>query len=138
MSRTRVQWRIEPPPKCFTTDEWQEWWAARAGAYSPCQDCTPQYRQQMRDALRCERPEVIFVLHPATGETEGIVAEDPRYARLLMGLSISRAAITGRAIEMTETWAALLRHVQGRAHAETKHAIDVWLKRWKRANGDKG
>ena len=67
-----------------------------------------------------------------------IVAEDPRYARLLMGLSISRAAITGRAIEMTETWAALLRHVQGRAHAETKHAIDVWIRRWRKAGGDKG
>lgn len=133
-----MQWTVDKPPKCFTADEWREWMQCRADARSPCQDCTPEYRAQMRDALRCERPEVIFVLHPATSETEGIVADDPRYARLLMGLSISRAVIVGRGIEMTETWASLLCYVRKRAQADTRRAIDVWLKRWRKASGDKG
>ena len=82
----------------------------------------------LRDG-RCERPEVIFTVSRETREIEGIVADDPRYARLLMGLALTNADVIGRQIERTDEWARLLRIIRERAHARTKKAIDIWLRR---------
>jgi len=83
----------------------------------------------MLQAGRCERPEVVFVIGRQTREVEGIVADDPRYARLLLGLALTNADVIGRHIEQTEEWARLLRIMRDRAHATTKRAIDMWLKK---------
>lgn len=81
---------------------------------------------------RCERPEVIFVIGRESREVEGIVADDPRYARLLMGMALTGLDVIGRKIEQTEEWARLLRIVRDRAHETTRRAIDMWLRKGKR------
>ena len=127
--RARLHWPADRPPKCFTPQAWREWLLTREGAHAPCTDCTPCHRRQMLQAGRCERPEVVFVIGRQTREVEGIVADDPRYARLLMGLALTNADVIGRQIERTEEWERLLRIIRERAHARTKKAIDIWLRR---------
>ena len=127
--RARLHWPADRPPKCFTPQAWREWLQTREGAHAPCADCTPCHRARMMQAGRCERPEVVFVIGRQTREVEGIVADDPRYARLLMGLALTNADVIGRQIERTEEWARLLRIIRERAHARTKKAIDIWLRR---------
>lgn len=136
MSRARPQWSAHQKPRCFASiEEWQEWFAVRAGSFGPCQDCTPEYRCQMLSANKCERPEVVFARDTETGEVEGIVAEDPRYARLLMGLPMGRhLQVVGRTVEPTEAWRKLLAFIKGRAHRDTQRAIWIWLKRAERAD----
>jgi hypothetical protein len=91
----------------------------------------PQYRRQMCNALRCERPEVVFVLHQETLEYEGVTAEDPRYARILMGMAPGkRCKVVGDGIAFTPNWARLLELVMPRAHRAVQRAIRIWLKRF--------
>ena len=122
-------------PRCFdTTEDWREWCAFRGRPKSPCVDCTPSYRNKMRDKLRCERPEVIFTVDDETGEFEGISADEAKFARILMGLSLgSHAQIVGRTVEDTPAWEKLLSHIRRRAHKDVRHAIDIWLRRYERA-----
>lgn len=87
----------------------------------------------MLQAGRCERPEVVFVIGRESREVEGIVADDPRYARLLMGFALTNADVIGRHIERTEEWERLLRIIRERAHARTKKAIDIWLRKARKA-----
>jgi hypothetical protein len=91
----------------------------------------------MQAELRCERPEVIFVIDRETREIEGVVAEDPRYARIVLGMSASKCDVLGRTVETTDTWAALLEHVKRRAHKDVKRAIDMWMHRRRKADGNK-
>lgn len=133
MSRIRTSWTVSVAPKCFPSlEDWREWYAMRgdSGAH-PCRDCMPQYRRQMCNALRCERPEVVFVLHQETLEYEGVTAEDPRYARILMGMAPGgRYELVGDGVPYTATWARLLELVMPRAHRAVQRAIRIWLKRF--------
>jgi hypothetical protein len=91
----------------------------------------------MQAELRCERPEVIFVVDRETREIEGVVAEDPRYARIVLGMALSKCDVLGRTVEPTDTWAALLEHVKRRAHKDVKRAIEMWMHRRRKADGNK-
>ena len=136
--RARIQWSPDRKPKCYDTlHDWHEWLSVKSGARSPCADCTPCHRAKMQAELRCERPEVIFVIDRETREIEGVVAEDPRYARLVLGMALSKCDVLGRKVEMTDTWAALLEHVKRRAHKDVKRAIDMWMHRRRKADGNK-
>lgn len=136
--RARIQWSPDRKPKCYDTlHDWHEWLSVKSGAWSPCADCTPCHRARMRAELRCERPEVIFVVDRETREIEGVVAEDPRYARLVLGMALSKCDVLGRTVETTDTWAALLEHVKRRAHRDVKRAIDMWMRRRRKADGNK-
>ena len=128
MTAARIAWKGKP--RCWDdAHAWDVWRAESRGTYGPCADCTPGYREAMRAQARCERPEAIFV-RTAEGDIAGLVAEDPRYARLLMGLSLGRGTIVlGRAIEPTETWRRLLAFVKRRAHREVARAITIWMRR---------
>lgn len=129
--RARINWKGRP--KCFDSDEqWRDWMEVKTGACGPCEDCTPEHRKKMRDLLRCERPEVIF-LRDREGEVFGVSADDRRYARLLMGLSVGAGEIVGRSIESTDGWVRLLEHVRKRAQRDVKRAIDVWMRRARKA-----
>ena len=136
--RARIQWSLDRKPKCYDTlHDWHEWLSVKSGAWSPCADCTPCHRARMQAALRCERPEVIFVIDRETREIEGVVAEDPRYARLVLGMALSKCDVLGRTVETTDTWAALLEHVKRRAHKDVKRAIEMWMRRRRKADGNK-
>ena len=136
--RARIQWPPDRKPKCYDTlHDWHEWLSVKSGAWSPCADCTPCHRARMQAELRCERPEVIFVIDRETREIEGVVAEDPRYARLVLGMALSKCDVLGRTVETTDTWAALLEHVKRRAHKDVKRAIDMWMHRRRKADGDR-
>ena len=136
--RARIQWSPDRKPKCYDTlHDWHEWLSVKSGAWSPCADCTPCNRARMQAELRCERPEVIFVVDRETREIEGVVAEDPRYARLVLGMAVSKCDVLGRTVETTDTWAALLEHVKRRAHKDVKRAIDMWMHRRRKADGNK-
>jgi len=136
--RARIQWSPDRKPKCYDTlHDWHEWLSVKSGAWSPCADCTPCHRARMQTELRCERPEVIFVIDRETREIEGVVAEDPRYARLVLGMALSKCDVLGRKVEMTDTWAALLEHVKRRAHKDVKRAIDMWMHRRRKADDDR-
>lgn len=137
MTRARLTWKASTAPRCFgDIEKWQEWFALRAGAPSPCADCTPSYRDEMQAAQRCERPEVVFVVDEVTGEFEGLPADDPRYARLLLGLVPARGMrVCGATVEMTAAWAGLLRQVRPRAKPEVQLAIDAWLRRFREEGG---
>ena len=136
--RARIQWSPGRKPKCYDTlHDWHEWLSVKSGAWSPCADCTPCHRARRQAELRCERPEVIFVIDRETREIEGVVAEDPRYARLVLGMALSKCDVLGRTVEMTDTWAALLEHVKRRAHKDVKRAIDMWMHRRRKADGNK-
>ena len=136
--RARIQWSPDRKPKCYDTlHDWHEWLSVKSGAWSPCADCTPCHRARMQAELRCERPEVIFVIDRETREIEGVVAEDPRYARLVLGMSVSKCDVLGRTVETTDTWAALLEHVKWRAHKDVKRAIEMWMHRRRKTDGNK-
>lgn len=136
--RARIQWSPDRKPKCYDTlHDWHEWLSVKSGAWSPCADCTPCHRTRMQAELRCERPEVIFVIDRETREIEGVVAEDPRYARLVLGMAVSKCDVLGRTVETTDTWAALLEHVKRRAHKDVKRAIEMWMRRRRKADGNK-
>lgn len=137
MIRARTTWTAQVAPRCFEdAEKWQEWFALRSGAHSPCVDCSPAFRNEMQAACRCERPEVVFVIDSKTREIEGLCADDPRYARLLLGMvPAPGSVVTGRGIEMTPTWLRLLQHVRRRAHREVQRAIDIWLRRYRKEVG---
>lgn len=136
--RARIQWSPDRKPKCYDTlHDWHEWLSVKSGAWSPCADCTPRHHARMQAELRCERPEVIFVIDRETREIEGVVAEDPRYARLVLGMALSKCDVLGRTVETTDTWAALLEHVKRRAHKDVKRAIEMWMHRRRKADGDR-
>jgi hypothetical protein len=136
--RARIQWSPDRKPKCYDTlHDWHEWLSVKSGAWSPCADCTPCHRARMQAELRCERPEVIFVVDRETREIEGVVAEDPRYARIVLGMALSKCDVLGRTVEPTDTWAALLEHVKRRAHKDVKRAIEMWMHRRRKADGNK-
>jgi len=136
--RARIKWPPDRKPKCYDTlHDWREWLSVKSGAWSPCADCTPCHRARMQAELRCERPEVIFVIDRETREIEGVVAEDPRYARLVLGMALSKCDVLGRKVEMTDTWAALLEHVKRRAHKDVKRAIEMWMRRRRKADDDR-
>lgn len=126
--RSRNHWKRMP--KCWDDEQaWADWKHVRQGARSPCADCTPEYRTQMRNQLRCERPEVVFV-RDVEGQVTGMCGDDPAYARVLMGLVPMRGVeIIGRTIERTEQWIALLKFVRRRAHRDVVRAIDIWMRR---------
>ena len=46
--------------KCFTKEQWQIYYRAGSRKYCVCQDCSPDYQQEMKDAGWCEHPEVKF------------------------------------------------------------------------------
>ena len=136
--RARIQWSPDRKPKCYDTlHDWHEWLSVKSGAWSPCADCMPCHHARMQAELRCERPEVIFVIDRETREIEGVVAEDPRYARLVLGMALSKCDVLGRTIETTDTWAALLEHVKRRAHKDVKRAIEMWMHRRRKTDGNK-
>lgn len=122
-------------PRCFSSaEEWLDWCAVRAGACSPCGDCTPEYRGQMLEQGRCDRPEVVFAMDVETGEVEGLPAEDPRFSLVLRGLPLGRSVqIISHPIEQTEKWRQMLEAIEARAHKETQRAIQIWLRRFERA-----
>lgn len=136
--RARIQWSPDRKPKCYDTlHDWHEWLSVKSGAWSPCADCTPCHRARMQAELRCERPEVIFVIDRETRDIEGVVAEDPRYARLVLGMTVSKCDVLGRTVEPTDAWAALLEHVKRRAHKDVKRAIEMWMRRRRKADDDR-
>ena len=136
--RARIQWSPDRKPTCYDTlHDWHEWLSVKSGAWSPCADCTPCHRARMQAELRCERPEVIFVVDRETREIEGVVAEDPRYARIVLGMALSKCDVLGRTVEMTDTWVALLEHVKRRAHKDVKRAIEMWMRRRRKADDDR-
>lgn len=137
MIRTRTTWTAHVAPQCFgDTEKWQEWFALRSGAYSPCVDCSPAFRAEMQAACRCERPEVVFLVDTETREVEGLAADDPRYARLLLGMVPARGmVVTGRTVEMTPMWMRLLQHIRRRAHRDVQGAIDIWMRRYRKEVG---
>lgn len=127
---SKSRWTEHEKPRCFDSmEDWREWLEVRSGAWSPCQDCTPSYRATMRDALRCDRPEVIFIEDRATREVEGVTVDDPRFARLLAGLPVGRNwQVMGRTIERTPAWTRLMEIASKRAHLDVKRAYRIWLK----------
>ena len=136
--RARIQWSPDRTPTCYDTlHDWHEWLSVKSGAWSPCADCTPCHRARMQAELRCERPEVIFVVDRETREIEGVVAEDPRYARIVLGMALSKCDVLGRTVEMTDTWVALLEHVKRRAHKDVRRAIEMWMRRRRKADDDR-
>ena len=139
--RIRLVWNAHQPPRCFDSRiQWREWFALRSGVYSPCVDCTPDFRARMGAMYRCERPEVIFVRDTRTDEVFGLSGEDPHYARVLLGLALAPGMeIIGRTVEYTEVWQRLLKMVRRRAHRDVQWAIDVWQKRYRscRAAGNR-
>lgn len=136
--RARIQWSPDRKPTCYDTlHDWHEWLSVKSGAWSPCADCTPCHRARMQAELRCERPEVIFVVDRETREIEGVVAEDPRYARIVLGMALSKCDVLGRTVEMTDTWVALLEHVKRRAHKDVRRAIEMWMRRRRKADDDR-
>lgn len=58
--------RTGPTPRCFHNHQQFTIWMAAArntgGCYETgyCTDCTPEYKQRMQDAKRCEHPEIKF------------------------------------------------------------------------------
>ena len=136
--RARIQWSPDRKPTCYDTlHDWHEWLSVKSGAWSPCADCTPCHSARMQAELRCERPEVIFVVDRETREIEGVVAEDPRYARIVLGMALSKCDVLGRTVEMTDTWVALLEHVKRRAHKDVRRAIEMWMRRRRKADDDR-
>lgn len=125
-------WNAGAAPRCFPSQaDWVEWLDFRAGAHSPCEDCSSCYQRKMLAAGRCERPEVIFV-EGEDGEI-GISADDPRYACLLMGLSVTGAK-PAAPIVASERFLMLLQRAQRRAIPVVKRAIDVFMRRVRRGH----
>lgn len=122
-----LHWNASTVPRCFPSDQdWREWLAARSDARSPCEDCSRAYQRRMMSAGRCERPEALFV-DTADGEM-GISADDRRYARLLMGLSIT-GAVHQDEVKPTPRVLALLHGAYPYAAPETKNAIVKFVRR---------
>lgn len=68
----RVKFKGEYP-MCFTAQQWEEWKeAARTDcpAHGPCNDCTPEFKNEMMEKNRCENPQVVF-LKNADGSLSG-------------------------------------------------------------------
>lgn len=130
--RKHTTWTPGRVPPCFASGEqWADWLDARDTAHAPCEDCTPQYKRQMCREARCIRPEAAFF---ATKEgLVGLAADDPRYARAVMGLTIAGGAPVGPAIERTPAWRKLLKAVARRAHPLARRAIEIWLRRGEEA-----
>ncbi len=122
-----LHWNTSTVPRCFPSDQdWREWLAARADARSPCEDCSRAYQRRMLAAGRCERPEALFV-DTAEGEL-GISADDRRYARLLMGLSIT-GAVRQEAVKPTPRILALIHRARRYAAPDVKRAIVTFVRR---------
>jgi len=60
-------------PACFTAAQWQEWYEHCAHLVNPidfaCVDCTPQFKERMMRAGKCDWPCVEFF---KVGEDENI------------------------------------------------------------------
>lgn len=87
----------QPMWPCFPgEDEWKEYeslWFINGEAtkmsMEPCRDCTASYRDQMKRAGLCRRPETIFVRQKYEGETcvIGLSSMQPsRWKRALLGI----------------------------------------------------
>lgn len=130
-ARKASQWSHNTPPKCWSggAELWAQTWAYRsADVFAPCMDCTPQYREAMKAQLRCSRPEVVFV-KTEDGDIQGVTADDPRYARILLGLKLKDAEAMTPAPEVTKQWVALMDFVAQRADAAVSRAIVIWKKK---------
>lgn len=122
-------WNLANRPACFdSADSWADWLAERNGAHSPCEDCTPEFKRGAIGRMRCSRPETVF-MRAADGEVFGVSADDPRFARILLGMEVYGAELVGRGIERTERWTRLLRLIERRAHPAVKRAIALWERR---------
>lgn len=125
-------WSASAAPRCFPSErDWIEWMDARSGAHSPCEDCSSAYKRRMLAAGRCERPEAVFV-QTEDGEV-GISADDPRFARLLMGLKITGADLL-RPIDPTPIFLRLLDRIKRRARPAVRRAIEIYTVRERRRN----
>lgn len=69
LTRTCIQCRTtglhskpETPLPCFTQQDWDDWWRLNPSRTAkPCDDCTPQYQQDMKAEGRCTFPKIQFV-----------------------------------------------------------------------------
>lgn len=124
-------WDGDKPPKCWAGGValWRAAWGERGkSVFSPCHDCTPEYREAMKAQLRCSRPEVIF-FRSTDGDVEGVCADDPRYARALLGISIPRMERISPLPVISKQWRDLMDYIEKRAHAKVRAAIRIWKKR---------
>ena len=133
ITRKRCAFPLHQTPRCFESDrQWEDWLSVRVGAASPCEDCTPDYHQRMHVMTKCGHPEVIFAYDSRSGEVFGINSQDPRYARILLGLKIAPGiTVIGQTVTYSESWLRLLKRVRRRAHREVKWAIDIWQRRYR-------
>ena len=123
-------WNLATRPPCFRSPElWADWLEQRSGAQSPCEDCTPAFKRAQVGLLRCVRPETVFM--QGDDGVFGVCADDPRFARLLLGLRVYGAEPAGPTIEPTERWVRLLKLIERRAHERVRRAIGMWLRRRK-------
>ena len=131
-------WNVASVPRCFPSEQdWIEWLDARSrsGAHSPCEDCSSAYKRRMLAAGRCERPEAVFV--QTEGGEVGISADDPRFARLLMGLKIAGAELL-RPLDPTPTFLWLLDRIRRRARPAVRRAIEIYTVRERRRHVGNG
>lgn len=126
-------WNLATVPSCFPSEaDWIEWSAARSGACSPCEDCASAYKRRMLAAGRCDRPETIFVVDE-DGEEIGLSADDPRFARLLMGLSVKGCTLR-RPVPTSPAFVRLLERIERRAVAVVRRAIKTFVRRVRRGH----
>ena len=131
-------WSASAVPRCFPSErDWVEWMDARSksGAHSPCEDCSSAYKRRMLAAGRCERPDAVFV--QTEGGEVGISADDPRFARLLMGLKIAGAELL-RPLDPTPTFLWLLDRIRRRARPAVRRAIEIYTVRERRRHVGNG
>ena len=75
-------WGYDQRPTCFTNQADWEWWLKyRAGAPSPCTDCSQCHQAKMLAEGRCDRPDAIFTVED--GELIGVVVESRGYVPAL-------------------------------------------------------
>ena len=99
-------------PACFERGEWSEWSRLRAGAESPCTDCTHRFQSLMIEEGRCDHPEVLFAR--VQGEYVGLRGTSYGYRRVLDATPYSPALerrlrsskkLSVKAAEAISTWA---------------------------------
>lgn len=130
---SRKVWNLATQPPCFESrDSWAEWLENRCDAHAPCEDCTPEFKRAAVGRLRCVRPETVFM--KGDDGVFGICADDPRFARLLLGMKIHGAEPAGPGIDDTDRWTRLLHLIERRANDAVKRAIKVWTRRGRRGD----
>lgn len=120
-------WSRSRKPACFDTlADWHYWLEAGIGKSSPCASCTPQYKERMCAVKRCQRPEVVFVVIPNSGDLVGITSDHRDYSRYIKG-DMGTALRVYPWPENTKPWRARIRVALSYACRPAQYEMKRWL-----------